>query len=190
VQVLAAVDVDNPLLGPRGAAAVFGPQKGADAEDLDVLESGLRRWADVVGAATGADRSADPGAGAAGGTAFALLALLDATLRPGIELVLELVDFDAAAAGADLVITGEGSLDAQSLAGKTPVGVAAAAARAGVPTVAVAGRSLLPVDRARQAGIDAVYPLSELEPDPSRSIANAAALLRTMGARIGRERLG
>jgi glycerate kinase len=142
----------------------------------------------VIARATGADRSADAGAGAAGGAAFALLALLDARLRPGVELVLDLVGFDAAVAGADLVVTGEGSLDEQSLAGKTPVGVAAAAARAGVPTVAVAGRSLLSAERARGAGIDRVYPLSDLEPDPVRSIANAATLLRATGARIARDR--
>jgi glycerate kinase len=133
------------------------------------------------------DRSGEAGAGAAGGTAFGLLALLGAELRPGIQLVLDLVQFEAAVAGAGLVITGEGSLDEQSLAGKAPVGVALAAARAGVPTVAVVGRSLLSEERARAAGISAVYPLSDLEPDPSRSMTNARELLRSIGARIARE---
>jgi glycerate kinase len=190
IRVLVAVDVDNPLLGPRGAATVFGPQKGAGPEDVEILESGLTRWAQVVAESLDVDRSDDAGAGAAGGTAFGLLALLGAELRPGIELVLDLVSFDAAVAGADLVITGEGSLDEQSMAGKTPVGVAAAAARAGVPTVAVAGRNLLSEQRARTAGISAVYPLSDLEPDPARSMTNARDLLRSIGARIAAERSG
>jgi glycerate kinase len=187
IRVLAAVDVDNPLLGPLGAATVFGPQKGAGREDLEILESGLTRWAQVVAESLGVDRSREAGTGAAGGTAFGLLALLGADLRPGVELVLDLVHFDAALAGADLVITGEGSLDEQSLAGKTPVGVALAAARVGVPTVAVVGRSLLSEERARAAGISAVYPLSDLEPDPSHSMTNARDLLRSTGARIARE---
>ncbi len=182
-----ASDVDHPLLGPNGAAAVFGPQKGADAADIAVLERGLARWASVVAETTGEDHANDPGAGAAGGTGFAALALLGGTIRPGIELILELVDFRGRLAGADLVITGEGSLDQQSLAGKAPVGVARAAAEHGIPVVAVAGRSLLTEDDLAGAGLAAAYPLSDLEPDPARSIANAAALLEETGRRIGRE---
>jgi glycerate 2-kinase len=187
VRVVVACDVDNPLLGPRGAAAVFGPQKGAGPEDLAELEAALTTWAELVARTVGADVAEHPGAGAAGGTGFAAVALLGATLAPGIELVLDLLDFDIAVRGADLVVTGEGSLDEQSLAGKAPVGVASAAARAGVPVVAVAGRSLLSQARLRQAGISAVYPLADLEPDPARSMANAAQLLRVVGERIGRE---
>ena len=160
-----ACDVDNPLLGPNGAAAVFGPQKGADAEHVQRLDAALAVWANVVAAETGSDHATAAGAGAAGGTGFAAIALLDADLRPGIELVLDLVDFDTRVAGADLVITGEGSLDEQSLAGKTPIGVATAATRAGARVVAVAGRSLLSAERLQQAGISAAYPLSDLEPD-------------------------
>ena len=123
-------------------------------------------------------------AGAAGGTGFAAMALLDAELRPGIELMLEWLDFDRALHGADLVVTGEGSLDEQSLAGKAPIGVAMAAARSGVTTVAVAGRSLLSDERLRSAGISRVYTLADLEPDVDKSIANAAALLHETGQRI------
>ncbi|SEQ93461.1 glycerate kinase [Microlunatus flavus] len=187
VDVVVASDVDHPLLGSRGAAAVFGPQKGADAEQVARLDAALARWADVVGDATGSDLREALGAGAAGGTGFAALALLGATLRPGIELVLDLVGFADAAQGASLVVTGEGSLDEQSLAGKAPVGVAAAAGRAGVRTVAVAGRSLLEPGHAAAAGVSAVYPLSDLEPDPARSIAHAAELLEQVGARIAEE---
>lgn len=187
VRVLIASDVDNPLLGPTGAAAVFGPQKGASAADVQTLETGLATWARVVEAATGRDLARTPGAGAAGGTAYGALALLDAELRPGIELILELIGFDAKLAGADLVITGEGSLDEQSLSGKAPVGVARAAARAGIPVVAVAGRSRLDPRQLAAAGISAAYPLSELEPDVARSMAEAPRLLRQVGARIGTE---
>ena len=186
-QVVLASDVDNPLLGPRGAAAVFGPQKGALPSQVQQLEAAMARWADFVERAVGSDRRHARGAGAAGGTGFAALALLDAASRPGIELVLDLVDFDTAVRGADLVVTGEGSLDEQSLAGKAPVGVAAAAARAGVTTVAVAGRSLLDGRQLRAAQISAAYPLSALEPDVARSITHARELLRQVGAQIAKE---
>ncbi len=186
-RIMVATDVDNPLLGPNGAAAVFGPQKGAGPVELEQLELGLGTLARVLSQTTGRDDSTRPGAGAAGGTGYAALAVLNADIRPGIELVLELVDFASRLDGADLVITGEGSLDEQSLAGKAPVGVAQAAGRAGVPVVAVAGRSLLSEDRLRASGIVAAYPLTELEPDPARSIANAAPLLRQVGRRIAEE---
>ena len=187
VRFRVACDVDNPLLGPRGATAVFAPQKGAGPDDRVILERGLARWAERVEQATGADHAGEPGAGAAGGAGFAALAVLGATLAPGIDLVLDLLDFAGAVRGADLVVTGEGSLDEQSLAGKAPVGVARAAAAAGVATVAVAGRSLLRPDRHAAAGFSAVYPLSELEPDVNASMANAAELLTAVGRRIAAE---
>lgn len=184
VRVIVASDVTNPLLGPDGAAAVFGPQKGADADDVERLEAALAVWARVVADATGTDLAGRAGAGAAGGTGFAALALLDAELRPGIDLVLDLVGFGAAVAGADLVITGEGSLDEQSLAGKAPYGVAQAASRAGVPVVAVAGRNLLGPDQLHAAGIRQAYPLAELEPDLERSMLQAPKLLHQVGGAI------
>jgi glycerate kinase len=187
--IILAADVDNPLTGPDGAAEVYGPQKGAGPAEVAVLADGLRRWAAVVAAATGADWSQAPGSGAAGGVGFAARAVLAAQSRPGIGLVLELAGFDAALAGADLVITGEGSLDRQSLAGKAPVGVARAAARLGIPVVAVAGRSTLTAAELAAAGIAAVYPLSGLEPDPERCRAEAAPLLRRVGQMIARDRL-
>jgi glycerate 2-kinase len=186
-RVLVASDVDNPLLGSRGAAAVFGPQKGATDEDIEVLEAGLAAWARVVGAATGRDVADRAGAGAAGGTGYAALAVFGAEIRSGIDLVLELVGFEAALAGADLVVTGEGSLDEQSLAGKAPVGVAAAAQAHEIPVVAVAGRSALSREQLAEAGISAVYVLSDLEPDAGRSMANAAPLLIELGERIAGE---
>jgi glycerate kinase len=187
VEIIIASDVDNPLLGPNGAAAVFGPQKGAGPEDVHRLEHGLQHWSKIVSEATGRDDAERPGAGAAGGTGFAALALLNAEIRPGIQLILDLIDFDSRVVGADLVITGEGSLDEQSLAGKAPIGVAQAAARAGVPVVAVAGRLQLSRQRLQEAGISVGYALSDLEPDPARSIANATLLLRGVGGRIAED---
>jgi glycerate kinase len=190
-RVVVACDVDNPLLGPHGAAAVYGPQKGAHADDVVALDAALRRWADVVEEVTGRPGVRErAGAGAAGGVGFAALAVLDAELRPGIELVLDLVGFADRLPGADLVVTGEGSLDEQTLHGKAPAGVAAAAGRAGVPVVAVAGRVALDPDRLRAAGIEAAYALTDIEPDLARSMAEAGPLLERLAARLAHDRLG
>jgi glycerate 2-kinase len=188
-EIILAADVANPLTGPDGAAEVYGAQKGASPTEVTVLAAGLRRWAAVVAATIGTDWSRVPGAGAAGGVGFAALAVLGATRRPGIELVLDLADFETALDGADLVITGEGSLDTQSLAGKTPVGVARAAGRHGIDVVAVAGRSTLTAAELGAAGIAAAYPLSDLEPDLERCRAEAASLLHRVGQMIARDRL-
>ena len=188
-EVVVASDVDNPLLGPRGAAAVYGPQKGASPADLAELDAALARWADAVRRATGLDLAGAPGAGAAGGVGFAAVAVLGATLQPGIDLILDLVGFPAALAGAGLVITGEGSLDDQTLHGKAPAGVAAAARSAGVPVVAVAGRSLLAPADLQAAGIQAAYALTDLEPDPGRCMAEAGPLLELLAARVASDRL-
>jgi len=186
-EVVVASDVDNPLLGPRGAAAVYGPQKGASPADVTELDAALARWAQVVSAATGVEAAGQPGAGAAGGVGFAALAVLGATLRPGIDLILDLVGFRATLPGTGLVVTGEGSLDEQSLHGKAPVGVAAVARSAGVPVVAVAGRSLLtPADLA-PTGILAAYALTDIEPDPGRCMREAGPLLEQLATRVARD---
>ncbi|MER7670217.1 glycerate kinase [Kitasatospora sp. NPDC096128] len=189
VDVVVACDVDNPLLGPRGAAAVYGPQKGADGDDLVVLEQGLTRFADQVAAATGRDVREAPGAGAAGGVGFGALALLGATMRPGIELLLELLGFDEAVRGARLVVTGEGCLDAQTLHGKAPAGVAAAAARAGVRVAAVAGRLELSEPEWRAAGFTAAIALTDLAEQPGDSMARAGELAEVAGERLAEELL-
>jgi glycerate kinase len=186
-ELVVASDVDNPLLGPRGAAAVYGPQKGASPADVAELDAALGRWAAAVQRATGIDAAGTPGAGAAGGVGFAALAVLGARLQPGIDLVLDLVGFREALPGARLVICGEGSLDAQTLHGKAPAGVAAAARAAGIPAVAVAGRSLLTQAELEPAGILAAYPLSDLEPDPARSMAEAGPLLERLAARVAHD---
>jgi glycerate 2-kinase len=185
-EVVVASDVDNPLLGPRGAAAVYGPQKGAAPAEVARLDAALGRWADAVQRATGLDLAGMPGAGAAGGVGFAAMAVLGATLQPGIELILELVGFPAALSGAGLVITGEGSLDRQTLHGKAPAGVAATARSAGIPVVAVAGRSLLSPADLEAAGIQAAYPLTDLEPDLDRCMTEAGPLLERLVAKVAR----
>ncbi|HET8582838.1 MAG TPA: glycerate kinase [Jatrophihabitans sp.] len=179
-----ACDVDNPLTGRRGAAAVYGPQKGASPEDVEKLDAALTHWADAVADATGGDHRDDPGAGAAGGVGFAAVAILGATLRPGVELVLDMVDFGTAVAGVDLVVTGEGSLDEQTLNGKTPAGVAAAARKAGVPVVAVAGRCELDADALHDAGFRDVYVLADEAGSPDEAMQQPGPLLRKIGERI------
>ncbi len=186
VEFLVASDVDNPLLGPSGAAQVYAPQKGASPDDVKLLEAGLERWADVAEEACGRTVRDAAGAGAAGGLGFAALLFLGARLRPGIELLLEMLSFSQHLDGARLVITGEGSLDAQSLHGKAPVGVARAAAGhdPAVPVVAVAGVCTLSAAELREAGISAAYALSDIEPDVSQCIANAGPLVERLAERI------
>jgi glycerate kinase len=187
VEFLLASDVDNPLLGPSGAAAVYAPQKGASPSEVELLEAGLRQWADIAEAAVGAAPVRDAaGAGAAGGLGFAALLFLGARMRPGIELLLELASFGSRLDGARLVITGEGSLDAQTLHGKAPVGVARAAAAhdPAVPVVAVAGRCTLTADELREAGIDRAYALTDIEPDINRCIAEAGPLVERLAEQI------
>ena len=172
--ITVACDVANPLLGPTGAAAVFGPQKGLTSDDIAAADARLAKLADVVEAFE--VHRFTPGAGAAGGVGWALLAL-GGVMRPGIEVALELAGFEAALADADLVITGEGRLDAQSLQGKAPIGVARAAGRAGVPVVAICGTTELDPSTLADAGFARVVALSDLEPDPATCMARASALV-------------
>lgn len=183
-EVVVACDVDNPLTGPHGAAAVYGPQKGASTDDVAILDGALGHWADVVAAATGADLRGSPGAGAAGGVGFAALSLVGAELRPGIDLVLDLVGFHDLVRTADLVVVGEGSIDEQTLHGKAVAGVAAAARAAGAGVVAVCGRSSLSDAQLKSVGVDAAYALLDLEPDPEVCMRDAARLLEQLAERI------
>jgi glycerate kinase len=139
VEVVAVTDVDNPLCGPSGASAMFGPQKGATPDDVHRLDQALRHLAAVAARDLGMDRSRDPGAGAAGGLGFGLLAFTGARLRPGVDVVMDAVGFEDRIRRADLVITGEGSLDEQSLRGKVPAGVLRVARRAGLPAAILCG---------------------------------------------------
>ncbi|MFJ5539681.1 glycerate kinase [Vreelandella titanicae] len=135
----AAVDVDNPLLGERGASAVFGPQKGASPEEVEQLDRALGHFADISAHALSDDYRMLPGVGAAGGMGFAAKAFLNATLKPGIEMIMQQAGMASLLARADLVITGEGRLDGQSLSGKTPIGVSRAAKRLHKPVIVLAG---------------------------------------------------
>ena len=134
-----ACDVDNPFCGPDGAAFVFAPQKGAGPEEVILLDKGLESFSSVIRKSTGVDVKDIPGAGAAGGLGGALLAFLGARLTPGAEMVLEAIGFDSLAEGADLVITGEGRMDFQTLKGKAPLCVLRHATRLGIPTISLAG---------------------------------------------------
>ena len=186
VAVEVACDVDNPLCGPRGASAVFGPQKGADAAQVTQLDAALARFADCCATALGRDERERPGSGAAGGMGFAARTFLQASFRPGIELVAEVAGLEAALAGADLAITGEGRLDRQTLHGKTPLGVAALARRHGVPVVALAGSLGDGYQALYRHGIAAAF---SLVPGPlglAEALAEAPRLLRERAADLAR----
>ncbi|MFB8078707.1 glycerate kinase [Streptomyces sp. NPDC056013] len=189
VDLILASDVDNPLTGPKGAPAVYGPQKGATPDDVRTLDAALAHFATVLEKAVGpkaAEAAVAPGAGGAGGIGYGAL-ILGASFRPGIELMLEVLGFAPALSRATLVITGEGSLDEQTLHGKAPAGVAAAARAAGKEVVAVCGRLALPPEALGAAGIRRAYALSALEPDPAKSMANAGPLLEEASANIARD---
>lgn len=188
-----ASDVDNSLLGAEGAAAVFGPQKGANLEDVRVLDAALTRFVGVLATEFGpagpenrAFRAASaPGAGAAGGVGFAAIAILAATRKPGIDVVLQFTRLAERLAGADLVITGEGSLDEQSLLGKTPMGVARAARSAGISVIAVCGRTTLSSEQLESSGFRSVHALTDRESDVEICIAEAGRLLEELGQDLG-----
>jgi glycerate kinase len=187
-ELVAATDVDNPLCGPAGATAAFGPQKGLRPEDLPRLDAALARWAEVAerdlpGAP--ADLGSLPGAGAAGGLGAALLAL-GARRRAGLELVAAAVDLPGALDAADLVVTGEGSFDFQSLRGKVASGVAAAAAERGVPCVVLAGQVSVGRREAAAAGVEAAYSVAEEAGSVEAALARPADRLADLAARVAR----
>lgn len=152
-----AVDVDNPLCGERGAAAIFGPQKGATPEQVLLLDKALAHFADVCVRMSGRDEFRTPGTGAAGGLGFVIKTFFRATFRPGVELIAELAGLDDALEGADLAFTGEGRMDRQTLLGKTPAGVARHAARKGVPVIALAGSLGEGYEALYEAGVTAAF---------------------------------
>lgn len=186
VEVMVAADVDNPLCGPRGASAVFGPQKGASPEQVVQLDEALAHYADVMAATLGEDLRDLPGVGAAGGLGFAARAVLRAGFRPGVELVAELSGLAQAVQGADLVITGEGRLDGQSLHGKTPVGVARIARAAGVPVIALAGSLGDGYQRLYAEGIGAAFSLAPGPLSLEQAMQQAADQLSARAADLAR----
>ena len=173
VKVRMAVDVDNPLHGPNGAAHVFGPQKGADAQAVELLDAGLRNLAEVVQASMGIDINI-AGAGAAGGFPSMFVACADATVERGFDLVAALIDLDTHLDDADLVITGEGSLDAQSLSGKGPLGVADAAHERGIPVVVVAGRITVTAEQLAEHGVVSAVSATDVAGSGEAALADAA----------------
>lgn len=194
VDVVVACDVENPLTGPTGAAHVFGPQKGADEEQVLRLDAALVHLAEVIRRELGIDVETVPGAGAAGGLGAGLLAFLQGGFRRGIDLVLEHTRLEDALAGADLVVTGEGGIDAQTRFGKTPYGVAQAAARHGVPVIALAGTVGTDATELHDHGFSAIVPivtgpgslaaaLAHGEENMRRSAETAARLL-VLGGRL------
>jgi glycerate 2-kinase len=186
VEVTIAADVDSPLVGPDGAAASSGPRAGAGPDEVLLLDSALRRYARVLADDLGLDLAAVPGAGAGGGLGAGAVAFLGASVRPGTEVVLDLAGFRAALAGADLVVTGKGRLDARSLRGRAPLGVARAATAEGVPVVALAGVVEVAGLELRAAGLEEAHALTELEPDEAGCRAEARALLERLAERVGR----
>ncbi|WP_404375770.1 glycerate kinase [Vreelandella aquamarina] len=161
LRVEAAVDVDNPLLGERGASAVFGPQKGATEADVATLDRALGHFADLTAKALGRDDRELPGAGAAGGMGFAAHCFLNATLTPGIEMIMQQANVARLLNDADLVITGEGRLDGQSLAGKTPIGVARAAKQQNKPVIVLAGSLGDGWQACTEEGVTAAFALAD-----------------------------
>ncbi|CAI2473015.1 Glycerate kinase [Serratia liquefaciens] len=174
VSITAACDVDNPLCGANGASAVFGPQKGATPEMVTQLDAALRHYGTLLEQATGREIINAPGAGAAGGMGAALLGMLNARLRPGIEIVIETLQLEEALRDADLVITGEGRLDSQSIHGKTPIGVARVAKRFGLPVIGIAGSLSKDYQVVHQHGIDAAFSVLDRVVSLEEALAEAA----------------
>jgi len=185
VTITAAVDVRNPLLGPRGATRIFGPQKGGTPDELNTLESGLTRLADIVTRDLGRGFRDKPGAGAAGGLGFGLMSFCGATVRSGFDVVAEFIRLQDAVAKADVVITGEGRLDEQSLEGKAPAGVARLARQAGKRVFAIVGQASQ--ERRVREIFDGILELAGPGVDQRESIARAPELLRTRAAELARE---
>jgi len=192
-----ACDVSNPLTGPNGASAIFGPQKGATPAMVEQLDASLAHYADIVRRDLDRDERDMPGSGAGGGIGLAMVVFLDGRLRPGIEIVTEAVRLDAAMADADLVITGEGRIDGQTVNGKTPMGVARVAARHGVPVIGIGGCLAPDAGAVHGHGIDAVFAavsrpctvaqaLDAAEVNVRTAARNVAAALRLGGRLLAR----
>ena len=184
-KIIAAVDVQNSLLGENGATRVFGPQKGSSEDELSVLERALTRLADVVAEEFGFDYRDRPGAGAAGGLGFGLMSFCGATIRPGFDVVAEAVGLESKMKGVDVVITGEGSLDRQTLEGKTPAGVARLARKFGKKVFAIAGR----YDGSEQVHelFDEVYQLARSGMSEKEQMKRAGELLREKARELARD---
>jgi glycerate kinase len=185
VAIEVACDVDNPLCGSRGASAVYGPQKGARPADVRVLDAGLARLAARVKQQFGRDLAATPGAGAAGGLGFGLMAFGGGTLRRGVTCVADAVKLERRLRGCDLVITAEGRMDGQTINGKTPAGVAMVARKLGLPVIAFCGCTGAGYEAVRQIGISAVFTSGGNVSDPD-FVSGAGKRLARAAEEVGR----
>jgi glycerate kinase len=176
VEIIVASDVTNPLLGPNGAAAVYSPQKGATPQQVKRLEAGMKSFADVVEAALGRRLRDAPGAGAAGGTGYGLMAFLGAKLVSGISMMIEIARLEERVKKSDLVITGEGHIDSQTAQGKAPFGVLKLAKKHGVPVIAFCG-GVEDEESLRKAGFTAVIPIADGPMTLEEAVAGGGALL-------------
>jgi len=179
-------DVDNPLLGPTGASAIYGPQKGAAPDMVATLDAGLANLADAVARDLGVDVRDEPGAGAAGGLGMGLRAFLGATLKPGAELVLDLVGFDTALDGASLVMTAEGRVDGSTAHAKAPAAAARRAKARGIPCLCLAGSRTEDLTAVHAAGIDAVFPIVTGPMTLERAMSEAGRLMADTAEQIMR----
>lgn len=184
-EIIIASDVENPLLGDEGAAAVFAPQKGASAADVFVLETNLEHFADTIQAQHDVNLRELVGGGAAGGLSAGLLAFLGGRIESGIDLLLEYNAFESQLAGADVVITGEGQMDEQTVYGKAAMGVAKLAAKHNVPTLALVGGLNVHDHVLHEAGIQAVFPIVDKPMQLENAIVNAPDLLERAALRVG-----
>ena len=185
-EIVVACDVDNPLCGENGAARVFGPQKGATEEDIAVLDQALTRYGDILSANAGRDIASEPGAGAAGGMGAAFIGLIDAVLKPGVDIVIEIVDLANSLVDANLVITGEGRVDNQTIHGKTPTGVAKVAKSCNLPVICITGSVEDGADFTHQLGIDEIYSVTEGDYDLTEVLIEAEHKLTQAAQKIAK----
>ena len=185
-EIVVACDVDNPLCGKNGASRIFGPQKGATGDDIVVLDQALAHYGDILATNTGKNIAAEPGAGAAGGLGAAFIGLIDAGLKPGIDLVIEIVELAKNLVDADFVITGEGRIDRQTIHGKTPVGVAKLAKSHNLPVICIAGLVEDGADIIHQSGIDEIYSVIEGDYDLTEDLIEAGPKLTQAAQKIAK----
>ena len=191
VEIVAMCDIDNPLYGPTGAAYVFSPQKGADKETVKLLDDNLRAGAEIVKAELGADVSDLPGAGAAGGMGAGMVAFFGAELKAGIDTVLDTVGFETIAADADLVFTGEGKIDSQSLRGKVVIGIAQRAKKIALPVVAIVGDIGDNMGPAYDMGVSAIYSINRVAVEfPKAKLRSKSDLALTVDTVLRTLKLG
>ena len=185
-EIVVACDVNNPLCGKNGASRIFGPQKGATEDDIVVLDKALARYGDVLAISTGRNIAVEPGAGAAGGLGAALIGLIDAVLKPGVDLVIEIVDLAKSLVDTNLVITGEGRIDSQTIHGKTPIGVAKIAKSHNLPVICIAGSVEDGADIIHQIGIDEIYSVIEGDYDLTEALIGAGHKLTQAAQKIAK----